>query len=146
MTTQPSPQAKVLVVNDDHASLLAITSMLGTLTQDASCEVITAASGYEALRHVLRHDFAVILLDVNMPEMNGFETAEAIRQRPRSADVPIIFITAYRADEIDSLKAYQHGAADFLFTPSFRRCFVPRCRCSSPCNKKMTNCSPKPPN
>jgi signal transduction histidine kinase/ActR/RegA family two-component response regulator len=63
------------------------------------------------------HDFAVILLDVNMPGMDGFETAEAIHQRARSADIPIIFITAFLADELDRLKAYQRGAVDFLFTP-----------------------------
>ncbi|MET0320784.1 MAG: response regulator, partial [Duganella sp.] len=71
----------------------------------------------EALRQVLMHDFAVILLDVNMPGMDGFETAEAIHQRARSADIPIIFITAFLADELDRLKAYQRGAVDFLFTP-----------------------------
>jgi CheY-like chemotaxis protein len=59
----------------------------------------------------------VILLDVNMPGMDGFETAEAIHQRPRSSDIPIIFITAFVADELDRLKAYQRGAVDFLFTP-----------------------------
>ena len=80
-------------------------------------EVIAARSGQEALRQVLLHDFAVILLDVNMPGMDGFETAEAIHQRARSADIPIIFVTAFLADEIDRLKAYQRGAADFLFTP-----------------------------
>jgi CheY-like chemotaxis protein len=78
---------------------------------------LSARSGQEALRQVLLHDFAVILLDVNMPGMDGFETAEAIHQRARSADIPIIFVTAFLADEIDRLKAYQRGAADFLFTP-----------------------------
>src|SRR4051812_27506453 len=63
------------------------------------------------------HDFAVILLDVNMPGMDGFETAEAIHARARSADIPIIFVTAFLADELDRLKAYQRGAVDFLFTP-----------------------------
>jgi CheY-like chemotaxis protein len=82
-----------------------------------SYEVLSARSGQDALRQVLMHDFAVILLDVNMPGMDGFETAEAIHQRPRSADIPIIFVTAFLADEIDRLKAYQRGAADFLFTP-----------------------------
>jgi len=79
--------------------------------------VLAARSGQEALRQVLMHDFAVILLDVNMPGMDGFETAEAIHARARSADIPIIFITAFLADELDRLKAYQHGAVDFLFTP-----------------------------
>lgn len=108
---------KILVVNDDAASLLALTSLLDQWADETNYEVISARSGQEALRQVLLHDFAVILLDVNMPGMDGFETAEAIHQRARSADIPIIFITAFLADEIDRLKAYQRGAADFLFTP-----------------------------
>jgi signal transduction histidine kinase len=108
---------KILVVNDDAASLLALTSLLDQWADDAGYDVIAARSGQQALRQVLLHDFAVILLDVNMPGMDGFETAEAIHQRARSADIPIIFVTAFLADEIDRLKAYQRGAADFLFTP-----------------------------
>ncbi|MGZ8317159.1 MAG: response regulator [Telluria sp.] len=108
---------KILVVNDDAASLLALTSLLDQWAEESNYEVLSARSGQEALRQVLLHDFAVILLDVNMPGMDGFETAEAIHQRVRSADIPIIFVTAFLADEIDRLKAYQRGAADFLFTP-----------------------------
>jgi signal transduction histidine kinase len=108
---------KILVVNDDAASLLALTSLLEQWAEESNYDVLSARSGQDALRQVLRHDFAVILLDVNMPGMDGFETAEAIHQRPRSADIPIIFVTAFLADEIDRLKAYQRGAADFLFTP-----------------------------
>ena len=108
---------KILVVNDDAASLLALTSLLDQWADEAGYAVISARSGQDALRQVLLHDFAVILLDVNMPGMDGFETAEAIHQRARSADIPIIFVTAFLADEIDRLKAYQRGAADFLFTP-----------------------------
>ena len=108
---------KILVVNDDAGSLLALTSLLDQWAEESGYEVISANSGQQALRQVLLHDFAVILLDVNMPGMDGFETAEAIHQRARSADIPIIFVTAFLADEIDRLKAYQRGAADFLFTP-----------------------------
>ena len=108
---------KILVVNDDPASLLALTSLLDQWAEESGYEVISAASGEQALRQVLLHDFAVILLDVNMPGMDGLETAEAIHQRARSSDIPIIFVTAFLADEIDRLKAYQRGAADFLFTP-----------------------------
>ena len=112
-----SEKPKILVVNDDAASLLALTSLLELWAEESNYAVLSARSGQDALREVLRHDFAVILLDVNMPGMDGFETAEAIHQRPRSADIPIIFVTAFLADEIDRLKAYQRGAADFLFTP-----------------------------
>ena len=108
---------KILVVNDDAASLLALTSLLDQWAEESNYEVLGARSGQDALRQVLLHDFAVILLDVNMPGMDGFETAEAIHQRARSADIPIIFVTAFLADEIDRLKAYQRGAADFMFTP-----------------------------
>ncbi|HEU5437561.1 MAG TPA: response regulator [Telluria sp.] len=108
---------KILVVNDDPGSLLALTSLLDQWADESHYTVLSARSGQEALRQVLLHDFAVILLDVNMPGMDGFETAEAIHQRARSADIPIIFVTAFLADEIDRLKAYQRGAADFLFTP-----------------------------
>ncbi|MFC0132744.1 hybrid sensor histidine kinase/response regulator [Massilia eurypsychrophila] len=112
-----SEKPKILVVNDDAASLLALTSLLDLWAEETNYEVMAARSGQDALRQVLLHDFAVILLDVNMPGMDGFETAEAIHQRVRSADIPIIFVTAFLADEIDRLKAYQRGAADFLFTP-----------------------------
>ncbi|HJV73285.1 MAG TPA: response regulator [Noviherbaspirillum sp.] len=105
---------KVLLVNDDAASLLALATLL---PERNGYEVITARSGEEALRQVLTHDFAVILLDVSMPSMDGFETAEAIHSHPRSASVPIIFVTAHYADEMHRLKGYQKGAVDYLFTP-----------------------------
>lgn len=108
---------KVLVVNDDPASLFALESLLSDSAQQYPYEVLTAASGPDALRAVLLHELAVILLDVSMPGMDGFDTAEAIHSHPRSASVPIIFLTAHYADEINRLKAYQKGAADYLFTP-----------------------------
>jgi diguanylate cyclase (GGDEF)-like protein len=108
---------KVLLVNDDPASLYALESLLLDAADRHLYELITAGSGKEALRHVLKNDFAVILLDVSMPGMDGFETAEAIHSHPRSAGVPIIFITAHYADEMNRLKGYQKGAADYLFTP-----------------------------
>lgn len=111
------PIPKVLLVNDDPASLYALESLLSEAADQHVYELLTAGSGKEALRQVLLHEFAVILLDVSMPGMDGFETAEAIHSHPRSAGVPIIFITAHYADEINRLKAYQKGAADYLFTP-----------------------------
>jgi signal transduction histidine kinase len=108
---------KILVVNDDPASLLALISLLSQWTTELSYEIVAARSGEEALRQVLQHDFAVILLDVNMPGMDGFQTAEAIHLRPKSASIPIIFVTAYHADEMNRLKGYQIGAVDYLFTP-----------------------------
>jgi diguanylate cyclase (GGDEF)-like protein len=108
---------KVLLVNDDQASLYALESLLLDAADQHLYELIAASSGKEALRQVLLHEFAVILLDVSMPGMDGFETAEAIHSHPRSAGTPIIFITAHYADELNRLKAYQKGAADYLFTP-----------------------------
>lgn len=108
---------KVLIVNDDPSTLLALSSMLEDPSENPKYEVFTVQSGEEALRKVLKHNFAVILLDVSMPIMNGFETAEAIHSHPRSATVPIIFVTAYYGDEFNRLKGYQKGAADYLFAP-----------------------------
>ena len=108
---------KVLLVNDDHASLFALESLLVSPDGDSAYELLTAASGHEALRQVLMHEFAVLLLEWNMPGRDGFETADAIHSHPRSAAVPIIFITAYDADEMHRLQAYQKGAVDYLLTP-----------------------------
>ncbi len=108
---------KILVVNDHPASLLALKSLLSRAPEGNDYDVITAVSGEEALRQVLRHEFAVILLDVSMPGMDGFETAEAIHSHPRSGAIPIIFITAHYADEIYRLRGYQRGAVDYLLTP-----------------------------
>src|SRR5438128_7631485 len=75
-----------------------------------------AKSGKEALRHILNDDFAAILLDVRMPEMDGFETAELIRSRERSRQIPILFLTGYRNEE-HLFRGYDLGAVDFLFKP-----------------------------
>ncbi|MFZ6875985.1 response regulator [Undibacterium sp. Di27W] len=114
---QAKHRPKILVVNDDAASLFALSGLLTAWADENQCSVVTAKSGEDALRHVLQDDFAVILLDVNMPGMDGFETAEAIHQRGRSASIPIIFITAFLADDLNKLRAYQQGAVDYLFTP-----------------------------
>ncbi|MDB5762077.1 MAG: response regulator receiver protein [Herminiimonas sp.] len=111
---------KVLLVNDHPASLLALETLLTRANENNDYEVVTARSGEEALRKVLHQQndqFAVILLDVSMPGMDGFETAEIIHSHPRSASVPIIFVTAHYADEMHRLKGYQKGAVDYLFTP-----------------------------
>ena len=108
---------KVLVVNDNPATLLALESILTMPAEKTGYVVISAQSGEDALRKILKHEFAVILLDINMPKMNGFETAEAIRAHPRWAAIPIIFITAHYADDVSRLKGYQFGAVDYLYTP-----------------------------
>src|SRR5439155_20205122 len=88
-------------------------SILAQLGQN----IVKAASGRQALGYLLRQDFAVILLDVNMPGMDGFETAELIRGRPRFEKTPIIFVTAYNTTDLDRLKGYGLGAVDYLLLP-----------------------------
>jgi signal transduction histidine kinase len=102
----------ILVVDDLPDKLLAFSSILEELGQN----VVTARSGEEALRRVLELDFAVILLDVNMPGMDGFETATLIRRRKKSAHTPIIFITAF-ADEMHAARGYSLGAVDYILAP-----------------------------
>lgn len=108
---------KILVVNDHAATLLALERLLSNAPNAGVVEVIAVKSGAEALGMILRHDFAVILLDAQMPGMDGFETAGAIRARARSASIPIIFVTAHYDDEISRMKGYASGAVDFLLTP-----------------------------
>src|SRR3954449_10886053 len=109
----PAPQAKILLVDDEPKSLFALQELLSTLGQN----LLTAASGEEALRHALKNDFAVILLDVRMPGIDGFETARLIRNRERSKLTPIIFLTA-AADEMTSMfRGYEVGAVDYLMKP-----------------------------
>ena len=112
---QPAPAAqrmKILLVDDTPENLVSLEAALDGLDE----ELILARSGKEALRYLLDHDFAVILLDVRMPEMDGFETAELIRSRPRSRQVPILFLTGYRNEE-HLFRGYDLGAVDFLFKP-----------------------------
>src|SRR5438132_7989442 len=105
-------KVNILVVDDLPEKLLVVESILGELDET----IITARSGEEALRRVLEHEFAVILLDVNMPGMDGFDTAALIRRRKKSALTPIIFITAF-ADEIHAAQGYSLGAVDYILSP-----------------------------
>ncbi len=105
-------KSKILVVDDRPDKLLVFQAILEELGQ----VIFTANSGEEALKLVLEHEFAVILLDVNMPGMDGIETAGLIRNRKKSAHTPIIFVTAY-ADEIHVAKCYSLGAVDYILSP-----------------------------
>ena len=113
---EPAPETrqkvKILLVDDRPANLLALETILEDLGQD----LVKATSGKEALRHLLDNDFAVILLDVKMPEMDGFETAALIRERERSRHTPILFVTAHKDDE-HLFRGYYAGAVDFLYKP-----------------------------
>ncbi|MFC9860118.1 MULTISPECIES: response regulator [unclassified Streptomyces] len=111
---QPQPMPKVLVVDDQPDNLLAMTAVLETLDQ----ELVTVSSGREALKALLHHnDFAVIIMDVQMPEMDGYETAAHIKRRPRNRDVPIIFLTAMGVDPEHTARGYAAGAVDYISKP-----------------------------
>ena len=105
-------RVKILLVDDTPENLLSLEAALEPLGE----ELVFAHSGTEALRRVLQDDFAAILLDVRMPEMDGFETAQIIRTRSRSRSTPILFMTAYRGFEPLS-RGYGLGAVDFLYKP-----------------------------
>ena len=103
----------MLVVDDNPAKRLAVRAMLAPLGH----LVVEADSGRAALRAVLRQNFAVILMDVRMPTLDGYETARLIRQRTESELTPIIFLTAFGRDETETATAYASGAVDFIFAP-----------------------------
>src|SRR5271166_5353319 len=109
---QPADKVDVLVVDDRSDNLLALCAALDRLGEN----VVTASSGRDALRHVLRQAFAVILLDINMPGMDGFETAELVRQYRPARLTPIIFLTA-AGDDAQLGRSYELGAVDYLMTP-----------------------------
>jgi PAS domain S-box-containing protein len=105
--------ARILLVDDQPKNLLALTAMLEPLGQ----EVVQASSGKEALRHLLREEFALVLLDVQMPVLDGYEVAELIRAREKSRAVPIIFLTAIHRDQRLVARAYSVGAVDYILKP-----------------------------
>ena len=107
------PAAKILLVDDQPKNLLALSAMLEPLGQ----EVVQASSGKEALRHLLREEFALVLLDVQMPVLDGYEVAELIRSREKSRAVPIIFLTAIHRDQRLVARAYTVGAVDYILKP-----------------------------
>jgi CheY-like chemotaxis protein len=111
--TEGTRRAKLLLVDDRPDNLLALESVLASLGQ----EMVRATSGEEALKRLLVDDFAVILLDVQMPGMDGFETAQHIKRRERTKDVPIIFLTAERGEPHHAFRGYAAGAVDYLAKP-----------------------------
>ncbi|HEU0016000.1 MAG TPA: response regulator, partial [Longimicrobium sp.] len=108
-----APRARILMVDDRPENLMALEAILEPLGH----ELVRANSGEEALRQVLLHDFAVILLDVQMPGMNGFETAQLIKSRERSRFTPIIFLTAISKEDQFVYAGYEVGAVDYMFKP-----------------------------
>lgn len=109
--TQPKP--RVLLVDDIEANLTALRALLA----DMDCELVCVGSGNEALKQLLKHEFAVVLLDVQMPEIDGYEVATYARENPATRDVPIIFLTAIHHAPENVLRGYGTGAVDFLSKP-----------------------------
>jgi len=113
MSTTPLLRPKILVVDDTPANLLVMRKLLAKV----DAELIEAASGSEALSACLDHEFALILLDVNMPEMDGFETASLIAEEDNNRLTPIIFVTAAYGDDVNRLRGYHAGAVDYIAKP-----------------------------
>lgn len=116
MTETGNESVKILMVDDRTENLLALESIL----DGQGYALVRANSGRDALRHLLEEDFAIILLDVQMPEMDGFETATMIKEREQTRHIPIIFLTAIEKSEAYAFKGYMAGAVDYLYKP-----FVP---------------------
>lgn len=111
---EPDPvRAKILIVDDDQRNLLAASEVLA----DPAIDLVLANSPEEALRRALREDFALILLDVQMPRMDGYEVASLIRSRSRTSRVPILFLTAHNKEDIHIFRGYSAGAVDYVFKP-----------------------------
>ena len=106
-------QVNILMVDDQPAKLMSYEVMLGELGEN----LIKAQSGREALEILLKTDVAVVLMDVSMPELDGFELADMIRQHPRFQKLAIIFISAVHLTDLDRLKGYQRGAVDYISVP-----------------------------
>src|SRR5581483_11115146 len=107
------PQVNILLVDDRPENLLTLEATLGYLGQN----LVMASSGREALKLLLDEDFALILLDVHMPDMDGFETAALIRDRVKSQNIPIIFLTAMHKGPGQVFRGYSLGAVDYIFKP-----------------------------
>ena len=103
----------ILVVDDNAVKRLAIRAMLGPL----GCSVVEADSGRAAMRCVETQTFATILVDVRMPIMDGYDTVTLIREHSRGELTPVIFVTAFRPDEVETDFAYGNGTVEFVFTP-----------------------------
>src|SRR5438270_1556607 len=110
--SEAAEQARVLLVDDDERNLLAVATVLEDLG-----EVVLARSGEEALRHLLKGEFAVILLDVYMPGMDGYETAQIIRSREQTKRIPIVFLSAVNKEAEHLMRGYSMGAVDYVFKP-----------------------------
>ena len=112
-TSVPKEKVNILLVDDQPGKLLTYEAMLDELGEN----LIKASSGREALEHLLKTDIPIVLMDVSMPDLDGFELAEIIRQHPRYKKTAIIFVSAVHLTDMDRLKGYQSGAVDYVSVP-----------------------------
>ena len=113
LSESPNEPVKLLLVDDRPENLLVLEEVLANLP----CELLKTLSGQEALSKLLKHDVALVILDVQLPDMSGFEVAEFMRGKKRSQHVPIIFVTASDKEPLHVFKGYEAGAVDYLFKP-----------------------------
>src|SRR4051812_31731383 len=113
LSMKPKEKVNILMVDDQPGKLLSYEAILEGLDEN----LIKATSGREALEQLLKNDIAVVLMDVSMPELDGFEVAEMIRQHPRFHETAIIFISAIHLTDVDRLKGYERGAVDYISVP-----------------------------
>jgi CheY-like chemotaxis protein len=143
MSATPTKPVNILMVDDQPSKLLSYEVMLGELGEN----LVKATSGREALELLLKMDVAVVLMDVSMPELDGFELAEMIRAHPRFQKTAIIFISAVHLTDLDRLKGYQRGAVDYISVPVVPELlrakvsvFAELHRGPSSCEHSTTNC------
>src|SRR6202790_2490510 len=113
ITEMPDEKVNILMVDDQPAKLLSYEVILGELGEN----LVKASSGKEALELLLKNDFAVVLMDVSMPEIDGFEMADIIHQHPRFQKTAIIFISGVHLTDLDQIRGYQRGAVDYISVP-----------------------------
>src|SRR6185295_8417876 len=113
MADEGHERVNILLVDDQPGKLLSYEAILSELKEN----LITATSGREALEHLLRTDITVVVTDVSMPDLGGFELAEIIRQHPRYEKTAIIFVSAVHLTDVDQLKGYESGAVDYVSVP-----------------------------
>ncbi len=125
----------ILMVDDQAGKLLTYEAILSELGEN----LIKATSAKEALEKLLKTDVAVVLMDVSMPEIDGFELAEMIRQHPRFQKTAVIFVSAVHLTDLDRLKGYQHGAVDYLSVPIVPEFCGRKCEYSPTCTERTGN-------
>jgi response regulator RpfG family c-di-GMP phosphodiesterase len=113
MEVMNGAEVKILLVDDQPSRLLTYEAILAELGH----HLVRARSGPEALQRLMEEEFAAILLDVNLPEMNGFDTAALVHQHPRFEKTPIIFVTGMHMSDLDRLRGYELGAVDYVYVP-----------------------------